>query len=169
MNVSRILLIIEAIVKIIALIAFLWLIFVIYSLFNGESSNDASKTKDDYKTVSTVDEEIIYTSVVDVLNEYYNNEVAADIKYDGKVVVVTGIVSEVGKSADFLTEGTPYILFSNADASNGFGTVQANFENKYQISKLANIEKGSQISVKGICNGEALYNIMLNDCYILEQ
>lgn len=120
--------------------------------------------------VSTTEivEELVYANVVDMLNEYDENEVAADLKYKGKTVVISGIISEIGKTESLFGEGTPYILFSNSGANGYFSTVQCGFSKKTEIEKLANCSKGQSVTIKGTCTGFSLFNVMISNCFIVE-
>lgn len=89
--------------------------------------------------------------------EYKKNEVAADSKYKGKILVVTGKVRKIGKDIS----DTPYIALK---ASRVIGSVQCMFA-KSRSSELAKVRKGQQISLKGLCEGKMM-NVILRGCLI---
>lgn len=98
----------------------------------------------------------IYVSADELCNAYNNNEVAADIKYKGRVLIVTGVVeSVVGK--DFSDK--PFIMVTGK-----YEMVQCMFTDK-DLSTLAGISKGSNISVQGTFRGKELWPI-LDNCSI---
>jgi type II secretory pathway pseudopilin PulG len=76
-----------------------------------------------------------------LFREYDQNEVAADAKYKGKVVVVTGTIQNIGK--DIMDEA--YIVIGGAGFLDG---VQCTFT-KGEQSSVARLSKGQQVRVKG--------------------
>lgn len=96
-----------------------------------------------------------------ICEEYDENEIAADEKYKGKLIRVSGYVEDVGK--DVLDD--MYISFKR-NSEWEFGTVQCYFSEKH-ANKLSGIKKGSQISIQG--TGDGLFgNVFLRNCTIVE-
>lgn len=87
---------------------------------------------------------------------YKANEVAADEKYKGKLLKVSGVVKSIGK--DVMDE--PYIALRASD--NEFETVNAYFT-KSDIENLAKLSKGQDVTVT--CRGDG-YHVMspILDC-----
>ena len=92
-----------------------------------------------------------------LLNEYEENQVAADLKYKGQVIVVKGRINDIGE--DILK--TPYITLC-ADEW-GLSCVQCFFADN-EKPKLARLKKGQFIQVKGLCDGKAIFNVILKGC-----
>jgi hypothetical protein len=107
----------------------------------------------------TPEREIIAVSSMDLYRDYHNNEVAADQKYKGKVIRVTGMVMEIGKDA----LGSPYVML-------GIGTgeadkVQCDITSP-QESRAAALVKGQNAILKGSCFGKILGTVQVLDCVI---
>jgi hypothetical protein len=86
---------------------------------------------------------------------YKANEVAADAEYKGKIVVVSGIVRDIGK--DILD--SPYIVLGGQGLLDG---VQCMFPSAGN-SPVAKIGKGQKVSVRGRVAGK-MGNVLLKDC-----
>lgn len=94
-----------------------------------------------------------YTLTADQLFfEYKANEVAADNKYKGKVVLISGPIRQNGK---FM--GTAYIVIGGHGFLDG---VQCMFGESAGVGSLS---KGSQVTVKGEVGGKK-GNVLLRNC-----
>ena len=94
-----------------------------------------------------------YTLTADQLfSEYKANEVAADDKYKGKVVLVSGSIRQNGKF-----RGTPYIVIGGHGFLDG---VQCMFG---ASAGVASLSRDSQVTVKGEVSGKK-GNVLLHDC-----
>ena len=100
----------------------------------------------------------ISVTAVNLYKEYFLNEVAADLKYKGKLLEVTGRVTDI--DTDF--SGNPTVTFGMDVYS--LSGVLATF-NKSELSNVANISLGQQITVIGTGDGMFFY-IELEDCYM---
>ena len=87
-------------------------------------------------------------------NAYENNEVAADSKYKGKNVLISGTIKNIGK--DILDK--PYITLGGS----GFLGVQCFFE-KSNVDQLMSLSKGQRIKVIGVVSGKVI-NVQVKDC-----
>lgn len=92
-------------------------------------------------------------------SDYEVNEVAADEKYKGRTVALTGRISNIGK--DVLDK--PYISFE----IDYLKSVICNFSDD-DIKRIASLEKGQTIIVTGYCRGLTLTNVLMADCKIVE-
>jgi len=88
-------------------------------------------------------------------NEYNSNEVAADSKYKGKVVIVIGRIQDIGK--DIM--GDAYIVIGGGGFLDG---VQCTFT-KGEQSSVARLSKGQQVRVKGEVAGK-MGNVLVTKC-----
>lgn len=104
-------------------------------------------------------EEAIKITATELYQAYNDNEVGADEKYKGKLIEVTGVISDIGK--DLLD--TPYVSIKTDDI---IGTVQCMFS-KDDASLLANLKKDEQITIRGKCKGY-LMNVLLENCEIVK-
>lgn len=90
-------------------------------------------------------EETIEVSAAILIDDYVANELAADQKYKGKIFLVTGKIDTIAKDMF----GKPYITISGDDM---FRRVQIEFPDD-MIDKLAQLKKGTNVRVKGKCEG----------------
>ena len=90
-----------------------------------------------------------------LINDYKANEVKADDMYKDKVIAVSGKVAEIKKDLG----GFPILLLS---ASKKWIKVHCKCA-KETSSKVAKINKGDTVTVKGVCLGK-LGNINLGGC-----
>lgn len=90
-------------------------------------------------------------------NAFENDEAAAGEEYLGKVLEVSGIVSEVlpGDSA-----GITLVL-----ASDGFIQVLAGMS---EVSGSEEQWVGQEVKVKGICTGATMLDVVLSRCILLK-
>jgi hypothetical protein len=94
-------------------------------------------------------------SAQELYREYSANEVRADGKYKGSVVVISGTVESIGK--DML--GSAYIVIKGGD--DVFG-VQCMFASSRE-SSVASMYKGESVSIKGEVSGK-MGNVILRNC-----
>lgn len=97
-------------------------------------------------------------SANELYGEYDRNEVAADSKYEGRVIAVTGAIQDIGK--DVLDD--VYIVIGGAGFLDG---VQCTFIES-QASKVGSLSKGQSVTVKGVVGGK-LGNVLVNQCSLL--
>lgn len=97
-----------------------------------------------------------YTLTADQLYYDYNaNEVSADAKYKGKVVVASGAVQNIGK--DVL--GSAYIIVGGKGFLDG---AQCTFT-KAEEPSVARLVKGQRVSVKGEVTGK-MGHVQISKC-----
>jgi hypothetical protein len=97
-----------------------------------------------------------YTLSADQLYYDYNsNEVSADTKYKGKVVVVSGAIQSIGK--DIL--GSAYIIVGGKGFLDG---AQCTFT-KAEEASVGRLAKGQRVSVKGEVGGK-MGHVQLSKC-----
>ena len=92
-------------------------------------------------------------SSVELYNAYQENEVAADQKYKGKKILLTGEVSSIDKDA-----------FDNAIVIFGDGSVLGLRCEMKDENSAAKVKKGYQYSVIGECSGMILGSVGLDNC-----
>lgn len=97
-----------------------------------------------------------------IVREYEKNEVAADNKYKGKTVRITGRINDIAKG--ILDE--IYITF-DMPGQWDIRTVQCFFSDAHneEISKL---NKGQTITIQGTVDG-LMMNVLLKDCWIVKE
>lgn len=91
-----------------------------------------------------------------IIGEYEKDENSANKKFNGKVVEVTGIVSEKTKDE----QGKLNITLQGEDIA-GIGCV---FEPAAQAN-AAKISEGQKVTIKGVCTG-ILMDVVMVDCVV---
>lgn len=133
---------------------------------SGESKaakkEEASKKEESSKkeeAPKAQQEEAVEVSADTLLEDYKNNELAADKKYKGKTLRVSGTVSQVtdvlGQKALSVDNGGEYELNS----------VYCILK-KDQLDKAASLNKGDQVTVVGKNDGYNQINVTLKNCTI---
>jgi hypothetical protein len=97
-----------------------------------------------------------------LLDEYDANEVAADMKYQGKLIAVTGYVHYISSSS---TGDSRVSLGSTQEVAFLEDTVECYFRIIHQ-PQVAQLSKGQLITIAGICHGKGLFSVKLKECYI---
>lgn len=149
--------------KVITFILFIIVLGVIVGV-TGESSNTEADTA---KTSSTVgqqkNEEIMEVDYTILHQEYMDNPIAADAKYKGKILKLTGVVEDIDREI----AGNTYVTF-NIGGQYSFKNVRITFK-KSEETKVAQFKKGQTITIKGKCNGTLLSTtVSLIDCEVIE-
>lgn len=103
--------------------------------------------------------ETIKVSAQQLYAEYKENEVAADQKYKGKTLEISGTINNIGK--DIIDN--PYITL---DVDELIASVQCSFK-KSEEDVVANLKKGQEVIVIGKGNG-FLLNVQVKDSKIKE-
>ena len=97
-----------------------------------------------------------------LMAEYQKNEIAADERYKGKLLAVTGIVANVGKGID----DTAYVALVTGDM---IFKIQCFFEKKDNAA-LAQLGSGVEVTVIGWCDGKIKEgNVVLKKCALKAQ
>ncbi|MDD2903335.1 MAG: hypothetical protein PHU44_12965 [Syntrophales bacterium] len=127
--------------------------FIILSIFIllaiGSIDTDKDRKKVELQSPSYI------ISAHELYKHYKNNEVAADEKFKGRVVVVSGRIRNIGK--DIMDQ--PYIVIGGQGFLDG---VQCTFtkDQKYLVAQLS---KGQYVKVKGEVSGK-MGNVLVNKC-----
>ena len=90
-----------------------------------------------------------------LFSDYESNEVAADQRFKGKTLLVTGTVADIKK--DIMN--TMYLTLTG---DGPFGNVQCFFAESHE-TQLAGLRKGANVSVKGRCDGKMM-NVLMRGC-----
>ncbi len=101
----------------------------------------------------------ITVSAKDLIAAYSNNELKGDQLYKDKLAEITGTVSDVS-----VVLGSTYLLLDDDDIMT-FEMVQCYFTDEAEINKLAEISKGSQITIVGRIDGKSVY-VDVKECKI---
>jgi len=130
------------------------LLFVLLA-FGSTDSSTSSSTSSSGSSGGAVS--VISVSAEQLLAEYKANEIAADEKYKGKAIEVTGTIENIGK--DILDN--MYVALKSGEQYD-FRSVQC-FLGENLRKEAASLSKGSRITVRGECAG-MMGTIQINDC-----
>lgn len=126
-------------------------------MISGGDNNDqpANNTVE----TATLDEPLIVVSAREIASDYDDNEVAADQKYKGKILEVSGIVASIDSSV-----GDQAIV--QLVGKNEFQTVSTQGNNDF-TQYATTLKKGQNVVL--ICEGDGAYGVFfdfpsLNNC-----
>lgn len=128
-------------------------------LFGEEEPIDNNSSQVSSEVKSEPEIEYIEVTANQLWQDFSDNEVAAEQKYTGKYVKVTGVVSEINSASTLISAN---VLLTVDDAM--FSCVQCNFTKK-NSEQLANLTKGQTVTIIGTC-GDLNLNVHINDCEI---
>lgn len=105
----------------------------------------------------------IEVTALDLHSSYKKNEVAADMRFKGKYVMVSGRIESIGK--DILNN--MYVsLKSQKNRYQMLGFIQCFFGSRYK-QQLANLSKGQQVVLLGKVSGK-MGNILVKNCRVMK-
>jgi len=131
-----------------------WVLIALIALFavwyySGKLANWSARSKAPDYTLSAAD----------LMQAYEANEIAADLKYRDKIVLVNGTVKMTGKD---ITD-TIYVAY---DVGNLVATVQCFFSDRH-ARRIADVTPGEHIRIQGRVTGK-LINVFVRDCSAVE-
>ena len=127
---------------------FLFVIIAFGSLDEFENLGESPKVSADSKPSVKISASRLY-------KEYDANEIAADQKYKGKIIEVTGVIRDIGN--DIMNNA--YVTLAGDEY---FGDIQCYFNKKSVVAKLS---KGKRITIIGSCSG-LLMNVQMDNCIL---
>ena len=127
---------------------FLFIIIGFGSLDEFENLDQSPKVTSDSNPSVTISASKLY-------KEYNENEIAADEKYKGKIIEVTGVIRDIGN--DIMNNA--YVTLAGDEY---FGDIQCYFNKKSVVAKLS---KGKRITIIGSCSG-LLMNVQMDNCIL---
>lgn len=149
-----------------------WLIIVIVVIAiasttmngNGENTTTVGGTTKNEEKQTTNKEDIIKVNYETLHKEYMDNPIAADAKYKGKKLQLTGSVDNIDREI----AGNTYITFHVGDKYS-FQDVRITFK-KSEQSEVAKLKKGQKVTIKGECTGTLLSTtVAMKNCEIVKQ
>ena len=124
------------------------LVFSVLAIGSTESEEDTKEVQSKAPSYTL--------SANQLYEEYESNEVAADAKYKGKIVIVSGKIQDIGK--DITDE--PYIVIGGEGFLDG---VRCSFA-KSQEPSIASLSKGQNVKVKGEVSRKGISKVLLRNC-----
>lgn len=144
----------------------LWILIIIVIFIGagimGSDSSNSGSSGGNQPVASPSSQEPDFTGSPSALIDAYNeNEVAADKKFKGKKIRLSGRIEDIGK--DILDK--PYLTFAS-DEQFEFRSVQCYFTKKEE-DKLADLRKGQNVVVQGTVDG-LMMNVLMKNCWFVE-
>lgn len=141
------------------LVIFVAFLIFIFAISGGDDTDDANTTSKSAVSQTTIEEAAIEVSVEQLLKDYKENEVAADNKYKGKKVTVSGVVDSVAK--DVLND-----TYIKIDTGSDYEVLGAQcYIADTQLERVANLKSGDKITVEGYVSSYSL-NVLLKECEV---
>jgi hypothetical protein len=132
-------------------------LFVLMILGSALGSGDDRPTTSSPAASDPVEVEAISITASQLYQEYSDNQIAADAKYEDQWLEVSGTVASIGK--DILDD-----MYVALETGNLFGSVQCMFEDS-ELDKAAALSEGQSITMIGKNDG-MLLNVILRKCTI---
>lgn len=140
-----------------------WVIVVLVLIIGAAGSGDESSNSNESSGTEQAAEEqetALVVSAVDLYAAYEANEISADETYKGKLVIVTGKISDIGK--DILDK--PYITL---EAENPFLNVQCMLADE-ATAEAGTASVGSSVTLQGRVSGKT-GNVLVRDCLFVTE
>lgn len=120
------------------------------------TSSDADKAKADSLAAIQADsvQRTITITPENLVGLYKENEIKADKDFKDKEFYVKGTIKSISK--DVLGHA-----FITLGSENEINSVQCYFESE---EALAELSKGQLVTVKGVCNGYVIMNVLMKEC-----
>jgi hypothetical protein len=134
---------------------FLSLISLIFFVLIAFGSLEEFEGLDDGPKITSHTKPNVTVSARKLYKEYNANEIAADEKYKGQIIQVSGIIRDIGN--DIMDNAYVTLI-----GDQYFGDIQCYFNEK---SIVAGLSKGKRITVIGSCSG-LMMNVQINNCII---
>ena len=133
--------------------------FIVLMVFAVNSPDNSAKLSDQTKSTKKTESETpeITVTAIKLATDYESNEIAAQKQYQGKIVLVSGTVDDIG--LDILNK--PYIVLSGGNEFS-LVNVQCMIKNK---DEAANLAKGDKVSVQGKVSGKMM-NVLIEHCIL---
>jgi hypothetical protein len=113
---------------------------------------------DEHSDENTAEEVISITA--DKLSEAYEeNEIAADKRYKGKILKVTGVVESIDQG---WFGGITVKLSVGGDWD--FNTIDCSFDSEHEDA-IAELKTGERVEIIGECDGNGFMSVGLDDCH----
>ncbi len=124
---------------------------ILIFIFSGGNSNNTSDS-----TGQQIQNPAISINAEQLIQDYVSNQINADEKYQNKIVLVDGMIYEVGQD----WSGGNYVMLRNDYEYNG---VQCEFKTK---DALMNLYKGQYITLKGKVIGFTKGLVLIDGCSV---
>lgn len=133
----------------------------------GESSNNSTtrahtEARTSPSAAANVTEEAVPLSAMAILDDFDRDPSAADRKYKGRTLTISGVVAATGKSK----AGVPFVSFQRPGAISPAGTmVVCNLTPDHEAA-VRTLEKGREVKLSGRVQGTLTGNVLLENCVL---
>lgn len=141
--------------KILTGIGAFFLFIIVIAAISGPSEDSGSPSSPNTPKA----EEYVEVTATDLYNEYQENRLVADDKYDGKILRVSGSISNIGK--DILDN--PYITLGTGEL---IGEIQCMLTGD-SVERAKTLQDGQSVVVQGKNSG-IVANVVLRNCEIID-
>jgi cytoskeletal protein RodZ len=124
---------------------------------SSTSSNSNSSTSN--SSNNSASQTPIKVTPAELKQAYESNEVNAEKKYKGKVVIITGKISDIRTSMGSAVIGV------SSQSKAYIDDVSCYFDDNSQDDRIANLSKGQTITIKGTV-GSNVVGVSIDDCTI---
>lgn len=130
----------------------------------AESNNSTNRPRTEAHANSSavVAEEAAPLSAMAILDEYKSDPAAADRKYKGRIVTISGEVAVTGKTK----AGVPFISFQRPGASSPAGAMVVCNLTLDQEAAVQALHKGRAVKLSGRLQGTLTGNVLLENCVL---
>ncbi len=134
-----------------------FLVFVGFIIISAAIGGNHNENIDPSSIIVDQPKEVISISARQLYDEYIENQIAADLKYENEILEISGTVDSIGK--DILDN-----MYVSLKTNDLIGSVQCMLEDS-ELEKAVNLANGQSIIVQGEVSG-FLVNVILRDCTI---
>ena len=121
------------------------------------TENTVSETDDGATPIPTPTP--IMVSAGELYSAYESNEVAAALKYDGKMALVDGAISSITEA------GSKYDIKLVTEETFSFASIVCKVD-RSQLNSVLSLSEGQYITVKGRIKGLSIIDIVVENCSI---
>lgn len=136
-----------------------------HKLVNNVATTETKEFIAGKKTLSSeiLLKDLVFINAADISNDYEKNEVAGDLKYKNKTILVTGTIKSINSGIN----DEPFLTL---EADNPFTATRVQFRNPPQkLQMIANLRKNEEIKLICIGAGEIVGNPSLRECITPQQ
>lgn len=132
------------------------LIVVVFALLIAFGSSDNESSESTSLNMASA-ESAYQVRATNLYAEFEDNGVAAEQKYKGQIIEVSGKVETIDR--DILDE-----IYVTLEGDEYFGSIQCFFSEAH-INDATSLKSGSMVTIKGRCTGK-MGNVLLKDCVL---
>ena len=129
---------------------------------NSDATRSRPEARVSPSAVANVAEEPASLPVLTILDDYERDSAAADRKYKGRTLLISGAVGATGKSK----AGVPFISFHRPGAVSPAGTMVVCSLTPDQEAAVQALEKGREVKLSGHVLGTLTGNVLLENCVL---